>query len=104
MLGDPGPWMCAGMTGGVIYQCLYPEWNFGRENLERRFSSGAHVVIRSLNEDDAAQVRELLDKYVRALKQSFQNDEAQIVQGLAEEAEKRFVKIVPGSSTGIKPE
>jgi len=104
VLGDPGPWMCAGMTGGVIYQCLYPEWNFGRENLQRRFSSGAHVVIRSVDEDDATQVRELLNKYVSALKQSFQNDEAAIVQVLAEEAEKRFVKIVPGSSTGIKPE
>lgn len=92
------------MTGGVIYQCLYPEWNFGRENLQRRFSSGAHVVIKSLDEDDEAQVRELLGKYVHTLEQSFQNEEALIVQGLANEAKKRFVKIVPGSGTGIKPE
>ncbi|PKN43130.1 MAG: glutamate synthase [Deltaproteobacteria bacterium HGW-Deltaproteobacteria-18] len=104
VLGDPGPWMCAGMTGGVIYQCLYPEWNFGRENLQRRFSSGAHVVVRNLDEDDEAQVRDLLGKYVHTLEQSFQNEEALIVQGLANEAKKRFVKIVPGSGTGIKPE
>jgi glutamate synthase (NADPH/NADH) large chain len=104
VLGDPGPWMCAGMTGGVIYQCLYPEWNFGRENLQRRFSSGAHVVIKNLDEDDIAQVRELLGKYVGILEQSFQNDEARIVQGLADEAQARFVKIVPGRGTGIKPE
>jgi glutamate synthase (NADPH/NADH) large chain len=25
VLGDPGPWICAGMTGGRIYQCLYPD-------------------------------------------------------------------------------
>lgn len=104
VLGDPGPWMCAGMTGGVIYQCLYPEWDFGRENLQRRFSSGAHVVIRSLDEDDAAQVRDLLGKYARALKQSFQIDEAEVVRALADDARNRFVKIVPGSGSGIKPE
>jgi len=32
VLGDPGPWICAGMTGGVIYQCLYPELNFKRKS------------------------------------------------------------------------
>lgn len=104
VLGDPGPWMCAGMTGGVIYQCLYPEWNFGRENLARRFSSGAHVAVRGLDEDDAAQVRELLSKYALALEQSHQNEEARLVLGLAEEAQTRFVKIVPRSGAGIKPE
>ncbi|MBE1425950.1 glutamate synthase (NADPH/NADH) large chain [Desulfomicrobium macestii] len=104
VLGDPGPWMCAGMTGGVIYQCLYPEWNFGRENLQRRFSSGSHVVIKNLDEDDIVQVRELLGKYVSTLEQSFQKEEAVIVQGLADEAQGRFVKIVPGKGTGIKPE
>jgi len=104
VLGDPGPWLCAGMTGGVVYQCLYPEWDFGKDNLARRFSSGAQVVIRNLDRDDAEHVRELLGKYVSALRQSFQNDEADIVQGLADEAENRFVKIVPGSGSAIKPE
>jgi len=104
VLGDPGPWMCAGMTGGVIYQCLYPEYGFGRDNLKRRFAQGAHVVIQNLDGDDPAQVRELLGQYVLALRQSFQAEEADLVQALADGAEKRFVKIVPGSSTGIKPE
>lgn len=104
VLGDPGPWICAGMTGGVVFQCLYPEHGFGRENLQRRFARGAHVVIRSLDADDAAQVRDLLNQYAAALEQSFQAGEAAIVRELAGEAEKRFVKIVPGSSTGIKPE
>lgn len=104
VLGDPGPWMCAGMTGGVVYQCLYPEFGFGRENLKRRFARGAHVVVRGLDGDDAEQIRELLGKYTASLRQSFQNAEADLVQSLADEAESRFVKIVPGSSTGIKPE
>ena len=54
VLGDPGPWICAGMTGGVIFQCLYPEHGFGRENLQRRFARGAHVVIRGLEETGLA--------------------------------------------------
>jgi glutamate synthase (NADPH/NADH) large chain len=104
VLGDPGPWICAGMTGGVIYQCLYPEHGFTRENIRRRFARGAHVVIRNLADDDAAQIRELLAAYIDALRQSFQLAEADLVQALADEAETRFVKIEPGSSTGIKPE
>lgn len=104
VLGDPGPWICAGMTGGVIYQCLYPEMGFGRDNLRRRFARGAHMVIRNLDGDDAVQIRELLGKYARSLRQSFQAVEADLVQGLADEAGNRFVKIVPGASSAIKPE
>jgi glutamate synthase (NADPH/NADH) large chain len=104
VLGDPGPWMCAGMTGGVIYQCLYPEHGFGRDNLQRRFAHGAHVVIRNVDGDDVAQIRELLGTYIQALRQGFQNTEADLVQALADESGNRFVKVVPGSSTGIKPE
>jgi glutamate synthase (NADPH/NADH) large chain len=104
VLGDPGPWICAGMTGGVIYQCLYPEHGFDRDSIRRRFARGAHVVVRNLADDDADQIRELLGKYIGSLRQSFQLAEADLVQSLADEAETRFVKIVPGSSTGIKPE
>src|SRR5262245_29453569 len=28
VLGDPGPWMCAGMTGGVLYLRVKPLFNF----------------------------------------------------------------------------
>ncbi len=104
VLGDPGPWICAGMTGGVIYQCLHPEFGFGRDSLTRRFARGAQVVIRALDEDDTLQVRQLLDAYVAALRGSFQDEEADIIHALAAEAARRFVKIVPASSAGIKPE
>ena len=104
VLGDPGPWICAGMTGGVIYQCLYPELGFDRNSLRRRFARGAHVVMARLDESDAAQVRELLREYVDALRQSFQHAEAEEVRLLAEKATERFVKIVPLSSSEVKPE
>jgi glutamate synthase (NADPH/NADH) large chain len=104
VLGDPGPWICAGMTGGVVYQCLYPELGFGRENVQRRFARGAQVVIRNVDKDDAGTIGELLGRYIAALRRSFQNEEADQVQALANEAERRFVKIVAGSGTGLKPE
>lgn len=104
VLGDPGPWICAGMTGGVIYQCLYPEWGFGQENIRHRFARGAHVAIRAVEFEDVLGIRALLADYTQALRQSFQNEEADQVQILAGEAEKRFVKIVPGAGQGIKPE
>lgn len=104
MLGDPGPWMCAGMTGGVIYQCLYPEFGFGKENVKRRFARGAHVVIGALEEMDIANIQELLEEYICGLEQSFQHDEAAIIGTLTQDAARRFIKIHPESSMGIKPE
>jgi glutamate synthase (NADPH/NADH) large chain len=99
VLGDPGPWMCAGMTGGVIYQCLYPELGFTEEALSRRFATGASVKIRKISREGTLEVQKLLEKYIEELRRSFQDDEGDAVQRLADEAEERFVMIVPKSVT-----
>ena len=39
VLGDPGPWICAGMTGGSLYLRLQPEKNFDREAIRRRVAA-----------------------------------------------------------------
>lgn len=95
VLGDPGPWLCAGMTGGVIYQCLYPEHNFTEESIKRRIARGASVSISALSEEDIKTVRELLGKYMEKLRKGFQTEEAEAVKFLLEDAMNRFVKIVP---------
>jgi glutamate synthase (NADPH/NADH) large chain len=95
VLGDPGPWICAGMTGGVVYQCLYPEFGFTRESLGRRLATGADVSIRRIDKKGLADVHELLGLYVRELVNSFQYQEAEVVEDLLDEAEERFVMIVP---------
>jgi glutamate synthase (NADPH/NADH) large chain len=95
VLGDPGPWMCAGMTGGVIYQCLYPEYGFTRDSIRRRLATGASVVIKRLDEKGLNDVVTLLGLYIRELENSFQYEEAEIVKGYVADAEKRFVMIVP---------
>ncbi len=95
VLGDPGPWMCAGMTGGVIYQCLYPEYNFTKKSIERRLAKGANVFINKLTEEGLKDIQELLGIYIEELKKNFQEDEAEKVQELLDEAMSRFVMIVP---------
>lgn len=95
VLGDPGPWICAGMTGGVIYQCLYPEYGFDRGALERRLARGANVSIRAIAKQGLADVEELLTRYIDELKRSLQADEADAVSDILAQARKRFVMVVP---------
>ncbi len=95
VLGDPGPWMCAGMTGGVIYQCLYPEYRFDRDAIRRRLAKGANVNIKGITREGLKDVEELLGTYIKKLQKSFQIDEARAVQEILEQAEQRFIMIVP---------
>ena len=100
VLGDPGPWICAGMTGGVIYQCLYPEFGFDKDALTRRLAKGANVNIRKIDDKGYRDVEELLGIYTNALKRGFQYKEAEKVSEILAEGKKRFVMIVPKS---VKP-
>ncbi len=95
VLGDPGPWMCAGMTGGVIYQCLYPEFGFNKKSLQRRLARGANVTIEAVSEEGLADIKELLGKYIEELLATSQDTEAAEVKKLLADAPSRFVMIVP---------
>ena len=95
VLGDPGPWICAGMTGGVIYQCLYPEYDFDRRSVERRLAMAAHVTLAPVTAAGLADIRSLLDLYIAELEKSFQNEEARAVAALADQAGERFLAITP---------
>ncbi|MGB9711800.1 MAG: glutamate synthase-related protein [Dissulfurimicrobium hydrothermale] len=95
VLGDPGPWICAGMTGGVVYQCLYPEFGFTVDSLKRRLARGADVILKAIDSKGLADVDELLGHYIMKLKETLQEGEALAVAGLLKEAEERFVMILP---------
>ena len=45
VLGDPGPWICSGMTGGVIYCRQNPDWNLDSSAIRRRLSKTAKVTM-----------------------------------------------------------
>lgn len=95
VLGDPGPWMCAGMTGGVLYLRIQPHLNFDQAAIQRRLAKGAKVVIQEVGEDDLKNLRELLTVYAEELKHNHQSDEAQKALGLLIDWKNTFVRVVP---------
>jgi glutamate synthase (NADPH/NADH) large chain len=95
VLGDPGPWICSGMTGGIVYCHLDPQMGMTREALRHRIATGAGVEIRDLEEPDLAAVEELLLQYHRELIRSHQEEEADWVEEAISSCRSRFVKIVP---------
>ncbi|NJL95232.1 MAG: hypothetical protein HC915_16700 [Anaerolineae bacterium] len=76
IMGDPGPYLCAGMTGGAVYQHLSPEMGFDEAALQRRLALGAQVTIKALEEQDIASIRELLWHYISALERTDQYADA----------------------------
>lgn len=95
VLGDPGPWMCAGMTGGVLYLRLQPHLNLDRSAILRRIARGAQVALQDVDESDHANLRELLTAYAEELTHSHQKDKAGEVLDLLRHWRETFVKIVP---------
>jgi glutamate synthase (NADPH/NADH) large chain len=95
VLGDIGPWACAGQTGGRVYMRVNDEWGLDREAIERRLGKGALVSLQELDADGVADVKELLDLYARELERSEQHDEARRIRGLAAEAKSHFLMSVP---------
>ncbi len=94
VLGDPGPWLCSGMTGGVVYVLTDDERGLTREVIERRLAAGAKVKVTEVPEGESGLV-ELLGEYSRALRDAEQYGEADEVERLLEVAYSRFVKIAP---------
>lgn len=95
VLGDPGPWICAGMTGGVIYVKLTPEKGFDEMALRRRIAKSAKVSIQPVNDNDVRNIRELLSAYADELERSGQWQDAHRVRDLMDDIDRWFVKIVP---------
>jgi glutamate synthase (NADPH/NADH) large chain len=97
VLGDPGPWICSGMTGGVVYLRLQPEMGLDLAALKRRLAKGAKVGMSRLNEADKGNVRELLGYYFKELEESGQSDEVSRLKALQATPESHFVKVQPVS-------
>jgi glutamate synthase (NADPH/NADH) large chain len=95
VLGDPGPWICAGMTGGVVYLRHEPELGLTIEALQRRIAKGAKVSISSLTNKGIADVKELLGQYIESLTMTGQSEEADSLAALLEKPEDHFVQVIP---------
>jgi len=95
VLGDPGPWICSGMTGGVVYQRLNPAWNLDEAAIRRRLSKAAKVSLVALDEADEQALAELLGRYAQALAASGQHAAAARLEPLIEAPSEHFVAITP---------
>ncbi|MEA2402974.1 MAG: glutamate synthase large chain [Thermoleophilaceae bacterium] len=95
VLGDPGPWFCAGQTGGRVYLRVKEEWNLDRAALERRRGKGAKVALAQLDAVGAADLRELLGAYAVELRATGQEAEADRVLELAAHPDDHFLMSVP---------
>jgi len=97
VLGDPGPWLCAGMTGGVVYQHLVPEMGLDRAAIDRRMAKGAKITMADLTEGDARALVGLLTRYAERLAISGQNEAADRVREMLVHPMRDFIKVVPES-------
>jgi glutamate synthase (NADPH/NADH) large chain len=95
VLGDPGPWLCSGMTGGVVYLLLERELGLDEGALRRRLAAGARVGIEQVGDADESDLRELLEHYREALTEGQHPAEAEEVARLTADWRDRFVKVVP---------
>jgi glutamate synthase (NADPH/NADH) large chain len=95
VLGDPGPWFCAGQTGGRVYLRVNEQWRLTREALEARKGEGAKVTLEDLDAEGVLDVQELLGHYAEELRATDQQSEADRVLSLAAAPERHFVMSVP---------
>ena len=94
VLGDLGPWACAGMTGGRVY-VRHNAFGIDREAIERRLGEGAKVELKELDAEGLLDVEDLLSHYATELRATDQDEEAERMLGLAADAPANFMMVVP---------
>ncbi|MFZ5823209.1 MAG: glutamate synthase-related protein [Bacillota bacterium] len=95
VLGDPGPWICSGMTGGVIYVRLQPKLGLDEAAIKRRFAKGAKVHLSRIGKRGQKDLVELLGFYHQALLESGQSEAAAEVLDLMLDLDRNFTAIIP---------
>ncbi|MFT9848696.1 glutamate synthase-related protein [Aneurinibacillus sp. REN35] len=95
VLGDPGPWICSGMTGGTIYLRLQPEMGLDQAAIERRIAKAAKVTLAPLSHKGKEDINFLLGEYIAELEASGQQDKAVLIEELKDQAEQHFIMVSP---------
>ena len=94
VLGDIGPWACAGMTGGRVY-VRQNAFGIDRAAIQSRLGEGAKVELKELDSEGQLDIEDLLSHYAAELRATGQDDEAQRVVDLGTDASANFLMIVP---------
>lgn len=96
VLGDPGPWICAGFSGGVIYCMLNEKLGMNIKALKKRLASGSKVKFLKLNFEDEIIIKNLLNEYANELFETGQEEqikEANIIKEISDNAINNFVAL-----------
>ena len=95
VLGDPGPWFCAGQTGGRVYLRVNPDWKLDRAALERRRGTGAKVALAELDAEGVRDVQSCSAPTRTSCAPPAQDGEAERVTALAAAPAEHFLMAVP---------
>ncbi len=94
VLGDLGPWACAGMTGGRVY-VRQNAFGIDRDAIARRLGEGAKVELKDLDAEGLLDLDDLLTHYAEELRATDQGEEAVRMLNLAADAASNFLMVVP---------
>jgi glutamate synthase (NADPH) large chain len=94
VLGDIGPWACAGMTGGRVY-VRHNAFGIDRAAIERRLGEGAKVELKDIDAEGLIDIDELLSAYAAELRATDQAEEADRILNLSADATSNFLMVVP---------
>ena len=99
VLGDIGPWACAGMTGGRVY-VRHNAFGIDREAIERRLGEGAKVELKDLDAEGLLDIDDLLTHYADELQATDQDEEAERILDLAAHARRELPDGRPAQGPG----
>ncbi|HVE80065.1 MAG TPA: hypothetical protein VNA89_14460, partial [Gemmatimonadaceae bacterium] len=96
VLGDPGRWICSGMSGGRVFLRLDPARGLDDAALRARVAKGAKVSLGIPDQEEAAGAAELLTAYAALLGSSGQDAEAARARELGADVRALFRVVRPG--------
>jgi glutamate synthase (NADPH/NADH) large chain len=94
VLGDLGPWACAGMTGGRVY-VRHNAYGIDREAIQRRLGEGAKVELKDLDAEGLIDIDDLLSHYATELRATGQDEEAERILEMSADATSNFLMVIP---------
>jgi glutamate synthase (NADPH/NADH) large chain len=98
VLGDPGRWICSGMSGGVVFLRHDPERGLDERGLRDRFAKGAKVNLRPPSSDeDLIALRDMVGSYATLLDESGQTETAAAMRVLLDDPALHFRVVRPGA-------
>jgi glutamate synthase (NADPH/NADH) large chain len=98
VLGDPGRWICSGMSGGAVYLRYDAARGLDEPGLRDRFAKGAKVSLRPPSSDeDLVALRDLVGSYATLLSEGGQAEAAAATRALLDDPAAHFRVVRPGA-------